>query len=48
MLNFINIYYLFVGQTTSVSCLLCCFAVVCGFFLGVDQENLSGIKKTLH
>lgn len=34
--------YLILGQTTSVSCLICCFAVVCGFFLGVDQENLSG------
>jgi len=34
--------YLILGQTTSISCLLCCFAVVCGFFLGVDQENLSG------
>ncbi|VVC43947.1 Hypothetical protein CINCED_3A013641 [Cinara cedri] len=34
--------YIILGQTTSISCLLCCFAVVCGFFLGVDQENLSG------
>lgn len=39
----IEIVFYISGQTTSISCLLCCFAVVCGFFLGVDQENLSGI-----
>lgn len=27
-------------QPTSGRCMLCCFFIICGFFLGVDQESL--------
>lgn len=34
--------YLILNDTTSKKCLLCCFFIVFGFLLGVDQENLAG------
>lgn len=33
--------YLLLRQKTSVSCLLCCLAIIGGFGLGVDQESLT-------
>lgn len=33
--------YLLLKQKTSVSCLLCCLAIIGGFALGVDQESLT-------
>ena len=30
------------GQKTSLGAILCCFVIVAGFFLGVDQENSMG------
>jgi len=34
--------YLFLGQSTSLKALLTCGVIICGFFLGVDQEDNSG------
>lgn len=45
---YITVVFFFLGQTTSFSCLMCCFTIVSGFFLGVDQENLSGKKKSVY
>lgn len=33
--------YLLLKQKTSLSCLLCCLAIIGGFFMGVDQESLT-------
>jgi len=34
--------YLILGQKTSVRAISCCFIIILGFWLGVDQENNSG------
>ena len=34
--------YLILGQKTSVRAILCCFIILLGFWLGVDQESNSG------
>eukprot|EP00048_Salpingoeca_helianthica_P023493 m.24731 g.24731 ORF g.24731 m.24731 type:complete len:330 (+) comp8747_c0_seq1:43-1032(+) len=34
--------YVSLGQSTSVACLSMCGVIICGFFLGVDQEGSSG------
>ncbi|KAI6180971.1 Nstp-10 [Aphelenchoides besseyi] len=34
--------YLILGQHTSKRALACCFAIIGGFFLGVDQEDAAG------
>jgi len=34
--------YLFLGQSTSLKALLTCGVIICGFFLGIDQEDNSG------
>lgn len=34
--------YLILGEKTSLKCLLCCTFIVFGFWLGVDQEHISG------
>ncbi|XP_050527258.1 GDP-fucose transporter 1 [Daktulosphaira vitifoliae] len=34
--------YLILGQVTSKKCFICCFIIIFGFFLGIDQENISG------
>jgi len=34
--------YLILGQKTSVRAICCCFIILLGFWLGVDQENNSG------
>lgn len=40
--------YLILGETTSKKCLICCAVIVLGFFLGVDQESLTGyIRNSL-
>ncbi|XP_063704858.1 GDP-fucose transporter 1 [Culicoides brevitarsis] len=33
--------FLLLGQRTSMNCILCCAMIVCGFWLGVDQESLT-------
>ncbi|CAD6215543.1 GSCOCG00000352001-RA-CDS [Cotesia congregata] len=39
--NVIFTYFL-LGQKTSLGCIVCCGAIVGGFWLGVDQENIAG------
>ena len=34
--------YLILGQKTSVRAISCCFIIILGFWLGVDQESNSG------
>ena len=34
--------YLILGQKTSMRAILCCFIILLGFWLGVDQESNSG------
>ncbi|KAF7995808.1 hypothetical protein HCN44_006915 [Aphidius gifuensis] len=34
--------YLILGQKTSNGCIICCGVIVAGFWLGVDQEHMSG------
>jgi GDP-fucose transporter C1 len=34
--------YLILGQKTSIQAITCCLIIIFGFFLGVDQENVSG------
>uniref|UniRef100_A0A0N4ZBT7 TPT domain-containing protein n=1 Tax=Parastrongyloides trichosuri TaxID=131310 RepID=A0A0N4ZBT7_PARTI len=34
--------YLILGQKTSIQAILCCGVIIFGFFLGVDQESISG------
>ncbi|CAI4225471.1 unnamed protein product [Auanema sp. JU1783] len=34
--------YLILGSTTSPKALACCFLIILGFFLGVDQEDATG------
>lgn len=34
--------YAILRQTTSVRCILCCALIVVGFWLGVDQESVTG------
>lgn len=34
--------YLILGQKTSLEAISCCLIIIFGFFLGVDQENVSG------
>uniref|UniRef100_A0AAF5DLQ3 Sugar phosphate transporter domain-containing protein n=2 Tax=Strongyloides stercoralis TaxID=6248 RepID=A0AAF5DLQ3_STRER len=34
--------YIILGQKTSYKAMLCCGVIIFGFFLGVDQENVSG------
>jgi len=34
--------YLILGQKTSMRAIFCCFVIILGFWLGVDQENDSG------
>lgn len=34
--------YLILSEKTSCPSLLCCFMIIFGFYLGVDQENLAG------
>lgn len=34
--------YLILSEKTSCRSLLCCFMIIFGFYLGVDQENLAG------
>ncbi|XP_031620380.1 GDP-fucose transporter 1 [Contarinia nasturtii] len=34
--------YTLLGQTSSFNCILCCAIIVGGFWLGVDQESVSG------
>ncbi|XP_068627647.1 GDP-fucose transporter 1 [Battus philenor] len=34
--------WLLLRQTTSIRCVLCCAAIIFGFYLGVDQESLLG------
>ncbi|KAJ8946917.1 hypothetical protein NQ314_008716 [Rhamnusium bicolor] len=38
--------YLILGERTSRRCVLCCAIIISGFWLGVDQENLSGSLST--
>lgn len=35
--------YVILRQTTNLQCILCCGLIVSGFWLGVDQESLTGI-----
>ena len=30
------------GEKTSLGAIVCCLIIVCGFWLGIDQENVSG------
>uniref|UniRef100_A0A915LDC5 Sugar phosphate transporter domain-containing protein n=1 Tax=Romanomermis culicivorax TaxID=13658 RepID=A0A915LDC5_ROMCU len=39
--NVICVYFI-LGQRTSLRAILCCLIIIGGFFLGVDQEDLSG------
>lgn len=39
--------YLLLSQTTSKGCIFCCFLIIGGFFLGVDQENVAGSLSTI-
>ena len=34
--------YVILGQTTSFKAIICCLVIIGGFFLGVDQEDVSG------
>ncbi|KAJ2938859.1 hypothetical protein O0L34_g18488 [Tuta absoluta] len=34
--------WILLGQSTSIRCIMCCVSIICGFYLGVDQENLLG------
>jgi disulfide bond formation protein DsbB len=34
--------YLILGQKTSTSAIVCCFVIIAGFWLGIDQESESG------
>lgn len=33
--------FVLLGQRTSTKCIACCLIIVCGFWLGVDQESLT-------
>lgn len=39
----VSLTYLILGEKTSKKSLFFCALIVCGFYLGVDQENLAGI-----
>lgn len=39
--------YALLNQTSSFKCLACCAIIVCGFWLGVDQESVGGKKILL-
>jgi len=39
--------YLILGHQTSKPALLCCFVIIAGFFLGVDQEDASGTLSVI-
>jgi len=39
--------YLILGQTTSMSAILCCLTIIGGFFLGVNQEDVAGSLSVL-
>ena len=41
MFNVLMTYFI-LGQKTSLSAIACCGAIVGGFYLGVDQEDVSG------
>lgn len=34
--------YAILRQRTSVQCILCCALIVAGFWMGVDQESITG------
>lgn len=34
--------YLILGHQTSRRAIFCCGIIICGFFLGVDQEDVAG------
>ena len=38
--------YLILGQKTSIRAIFCCFIIILGFWLGVDQESSSGTFST--
>lgn len=35
--------YMILGEKTSLKCCLCCGMIIAGFWLGVDQESVTGI-----
>ncbi|KJH48566.1 hypothetical protein DICVIV_05310 [Dictyocaulus viviparus] len=34
--------YIILGQSTSIRAILCCFLIIAGFLVGIDQEDVSG------
>lgn len=34
--------YLLLGEKTSRGCIFCCFVIIAGFYMGVDQEHFAG------
>jgi GDP-fucose transporter C1 len=38
----VSLTYLILKQKTSIQAIACCLIIIFGFFLGVDQENVSG------
>lgn len=38
----VSLSYIILGQKTSIQAIACCLTIIFGFFLGVDQENVSG------
>ncbi|XP_066582068.1 GDP-fucose transporter 1 [Prorops nasuta] len=39
--------FLILGQKTPPKCIACCFLIIFGFWLGVDQENVAGSLSSL-
>ncbi|MCL4123265.1 UNVERIFIED_CONTAM: hypothetical protein GTU68_060299 [Idotea baltica] len=39
--------YLILGEKTSGKAIICCFIIICGFWLGVDQEDATGSLSVL-
>lgn len=39
--------YMILGQSTSFGCIACCIIIISGFWLGVDQENITGSLSVL-